>query len=552
VPEPAACGDVALSFGSTTPGRARAGSRWEVIEQGEGWRLWTAAPTTAWRGYGAVREASGRDLRLTLGTRPDHWLELRLDGGTGRWTVRTDRFGTLHCYAGEGLVTTFSPAAWGQDPPLDWLAIAGFFRLGWYPADRLPVRGVHLLRPGHEHAWDEHGVPLGARRWAAWAHDPAPTTVAEAADRVGGALAAVLDEQAAGGRLAVPVSGGLDSRTTVAVLTRDAGPPADLWAYSYGYEEASPELRIAGQVAAARALPLHTTVIPPYLFTDLDRVLDATEGLVDVTLCRQAAVVDELASHADAVVAAHWGDVWFGAPAPGPGQGPADALLAASTKRGHRWLIDHVVRPHLGHDPTDDLRDLLGAEAATVAHLVDPVVALTALKTEQWSLRWTEATLRMFQAAVPPRLPFYDPRVVDVLLTLPSDLLSDRRLQVDHLRRHAPDLARIEWQAVETDLFRLRHERTWRLPRRALRRLRRRLRPPRSILRNWETQLLSEPGRAGVDRWLVEPGAALHDVVDRGDVVQLVADHRSAPRDPERGYAVSMLLTWALWRERFT
>jgi asparagine synthase (glutamine-hydrolysing) len=546
-------GDLTLAFGDRRPARSRSGAPWTALDRGEGWALWSTPATPAWRGYDLTRADGPDGFTIALGRRPDHWLDLSWRAPSRQWSVRTDRFGTLQAYAGEGIVSTFSPATWDSDPDLDWLAIAGFCRLGWYPADRMPVVGVRLLRPASDHTWRADGASAGASRWQAWAHDPdRDRTLGEAARELGEVLAEILDAAAMDGRLALPISGGLDSRTTVAVLTRPGAPDADLWAYSYGYDEASPELRIAGEVAAARGLPLQRTVIGPHLLADLERVLGATEGLVDLTLCRQAAVAADLEDNADAVVAAHWGDVWFGMPAPPPGVGQGDALMTASTKLGHQWLTDHLVRPHLGDDPEEGLRDLMATEAERVAHIDDPRIGLTALKTEQWSLRWTEATLRAFQAAVPPRLPFYDPRLADFVLRLPSELLTDRRLQIEYLRSRAPDLARVEWQAKEADLFQLRHERTWRLPRRALRRLWRRGRPPRHRLRNWEVQLLEPEGRAGVDRLLLEPGSGLHALIDRAEVEHLVSDHRAHPGDPGLGYAVSALLTFAAWRQAFT
>jgi hypothetical protein len=53
-----------------------------------------------------------------------------------------------------------------------------------------------------------------------------------------------------------------------------------------------------------------------------------------------------------------------------------------------------------------------------------------------------------------------------------------------------------------------------------------------------------------VDRWLLEGG--LDDVVERAEVEGLVADHRAAPTDATLGYAVSALLTFAVWKARFT
>jgi len=544
-------GDLALTFGEHAPSRTRSGP-WSELATGTGWRLWATPPAATWQGYGLRREP-GPDLRLTLGDRPEHWLSLRHDGEDDTWHLRTDRFATLHAYVGDRIVTTFSPSAWGDDPSLDWGSIAGFVRLGWYPSDRLPVRGVRVVRPATEVSWGRDGHQVAERRWRGWEHAPSPEIdVAAAADRLAEVLDEVLDAQAAEGRVGLPISGGLDSRTTVATLTRSGHDRPELWAYGYGYDQDSPELRIAGEVARARGLDLAVVVVPPHLFDDLDAVVDATEGLVDVTLCRQASVAGALRAETDAVVAAHWGDVWFGAPSPDAGSTAADSLLSASTKRGHEWLTRNLVMPHLGHDPEEELAAVLATEEASLATVDDPTVRLLALKTQQWSFRWTQSTLRAFRLGTEPRLPYYDPRVADLALSLPSGLLGGRQVQIELLRRHAPDLARIEWQAFETDLFRLRRERTWRLPRRALRRAARRLRPPTARLRNWEVQLLAPAGRAGVDRWLVEPGSPLEDLVDPQAVRQLVAEHRARPTDPGLGYAVSSLLTFATWKARFT
>ena len=64
-------------------------------------------------------------------------------------------------------------------------------------------------------------------------------------------------------------------------------------------------------VAESRHLPFEAFAVGPYLFDRLSMILNAVEGFQDLTQCRQAAVSDELARHADYVIAAHWGDVWL-------------------------------------------------------------------------------------------------------------------------------------------------------------------------------------------------------------------------------------------------
>ena len=83
-----------------------------------------------------------------------------------------------------------------------------------------------------------------------------------------------MDDHSREGRVAVPISGGLDSRATVAALTRPGETPDDrLWAYSYCYSDDSVETRIARRVAQVRRLPFQAYTIRPYLFEDIERLL---------------------------------------------------------------------------------------------------------------------------------------------------------------------------------------------------------------------------------------------------------------------------------------
>lgn len=110
----------------------------------------------------------------------------------------------------------------------------------------------------------------------------------------------------------MPISGGLDSRSTLIPLTDQAACQAEnLFFFSYGYEDNSVEIAIARQLAKTRSLNLQTWTIQPYLFDHLNRVLAASEGFQDLTLTRQANVVDQLSDRASHVLAVHWMDVWL-------------------------------------------------------------------------------------------------------------------------------------------------------------------------------------------------------------------------------------------------
>ena len=553
-PATARCGDVALAFGSARPTRTRSGDRWTVaLELGPA-RLWTTVPDETWSGFPMSIDRTPRITCVTVGDRRDHWIRFEYDHQTQVWAVQTDRFATLQAYRrirGDPLVATFSPALWGDDPSLDWTAVAGFLALGWYPGDRMPVEDVRILRPATTYRWDANGRSPTAARWSQWRHEPHQDPARNPGAEMDDLLSEILDGRSReSGPIGVPLSGGLDSRSTLAVLTRADGPTprSQLRAFSYGYAPDSIELEIATELAAVRGLPIDTFVVEPYLLDDLDLVLAATEGLVDLTSCRQAVVLEHLERETAAVVAAHWGDVWFGMADPGPDEPLGDWLLRGSRRRGGDWLLTQVIGDRVER-PTEQIRSLLRSEAESLPKIDDRVVAASALKTEQWSLRFTEASIRMHEAAVDPILPYYDARMADLALSLPSTWLTDRRLQIDHLRSRAPDLAAVTWQAFECDLFGLDRRWTTGLPRRLVRGLHRRVRPPKHALENWEVQFQGEELMRW-DRWLQRPSSPARALVEPPALNRLI--ERVTTGDRDAGHALARLITFAAWQERYT
>ena len=595
-PEPAQfCGDLLVRFpaaGAAGPGRS--GSAWEVGAKDRDWELSIQPPGPDWRGFpssffelegwrvwlfGEIHGAGGDDAARQLlaevvtGVRTaadlnGHFLLAAWSAETREWHIWTDRFGTLHAYhaasGGRAAFGTFFPSVSGfaSARSLDWRALTGFFGLGFFPGDRTFFEGVRVLRPASHFVVGSDGRLLREERYWKWRFDPDrrrsyDDTVAEFADVLG----RVLEDQTRQGRIAVPISGGLDSRTTVADLTqpgRAAANDSRLWFYSYGYSEDSVETRIAGRIARARNLPFQPITIRPYLFQRLGSVLASVEGFADLTQCRQAAISEELRSHSDYVIGAHFGDVWLGdqglagREAPPGEEEILQHVLPKVQKSGRDWLLENLCRPRLpGEDSGSLLSDFLRAELARLRDLEDPDFRLKALKAEQWSFRWTLPSVRMFQAGAFPRLPFYDTRLSDFFATVPSELVAGRRLQIDYLKRFAPDLARVTWQKYGVNLFRYRYIDSLLLPERAIRKLWRKTTRHRPLERNWEVQLLGDDGRRGLNDTLLRPGLRVHELVARERIETLLRDFFAEPGVKGRGYTVSMLLTFSAWLERF-
>ncbi|HSV74418.1 MAG TPA: asparagine synthase-related protein [Chthonomonadales bacterium] len=568
----ASCADLLLTFDAAPPAR---GDAWS--EPGAGTLL--SARAGAWPGYPCLRASDAhadacllgelygeRDpaaaaLAVARGDRPaaslnGHWLLVAWRPGERRWHVWTDRFGTLHAYhaesaEGAALGTCFRDVARAASRrSLDLQAIAGFCALGFFPFERTHFTDVRIVPPAIHLVLDEAGRARSQERTWHWRHEPDngrsyDGAVAEFGER----FEAVMQELLSDARVAVPISGGLDSRCTVAAVRE---PSDNLWAYSYGYTPQSVETRIARSVAEARRLRFEAFTIEPYLFDRLEEVLASVEGFQDVTQCRQAAVTAALARNADRVIAAHWGDVWLDDMGLAGRRGlpeiaVAEHALHKMEKPGGEWLASRLRCADHGREwLLEGLRQRLRG----LEHIEDPDFRVKALKTDLWSFRWTLASVRMYMPGAFPRLPFYDTRLADLFSTVPTEETAGRRLQIDYLRRAAPDLARIEWQATGADLYGAGRTASRSLPARAARRALRALTGRPAIQRNWEVQFLSEPGRALLRHHLLRPGLRIHDLFPRAEIAALVERLRAGRRDGSDGYAASMLLTLSAWLER--
>lgn len=587
-------GDILLTFHAeerSFPGRI-ANHRWEQVLAGKNWQIQQQSPSANWKGFPMLRGSVGEWRFWFLGelydvseARSDHLLGNVLMGDepatvlngrfllwawnetTGCWHIYTDRLGTLHAYFADNgkqtALSTFFPAAAeaASRRRLDWLGLTGFFGLGFFPEDRTYYEDVRILRPASHYIFDENGRLLSRKRYWHWWHQPdVHRTYEDTIAQFAGLLTEIMTDLTQDGRIALPISGGLDSRSTVAALSADHRHAAGLWPFSYGYSNDSVETRIARQVAATRNLPIQTFTITPYLFNRLDLVMAGVEGFQDVTQCRQAAVLDEISHHADYLIAAHMGDLWLddmGLAAKEKSAFTNEAVLTKliykMTKEGSNWLLTHLCQPQLGQvdDPEALITGMVRRELAQIESIEEPDFRVKALKIDQWVWRWTNASLRMFQPAAFPRLPFYDTRLTDFFCTVPTAFVRRRRLQIDYLKQIAPDLAQITWQAYGTNLFRYRHFHTWLLPQRAIKKAWRLLRGKQIIQRNWEIQFLNRDGRYQLEKRLLRRGLHLHEFVSPASVKTMLDAFYAAPFTGKPGYTVSMLLSFAVWLEHY-
>jgi asparagine synthase (glutamine-hydrolysing) len=249
-------------------------------------------------------------------------------------------------------------------------------------------------------------------------------------------------------------------------------------------------------------------------------------------------------------------DVWLDdmdfldVPAPLTDQALTVRMLKKFTKNGSQHLqplFKDWLPPDQEHWTTGEITSALNSLKA----INDLDFKVKAWKTWQWSFRWTLPSLRMYQAGLFTLVPFYDHRLSDLFCRYPSQPMGGRAFQIEYLKRNAPDLAQVPWQAYyDANLYEYLHFNTWLLPRRALNKLRRLLSGRQVIERNWELQFLTTRGQQGLQDWLLTPGLKLHNFVSLENLTAFLRDFYATP-DAANGYTASMLLTFSAWLEKY-
>jgi len=445
---------------------------------------------------------------------------------------------------------------------LDWEAVAGFFSAGYFPHNRTYYKDTKVLEPATEYIFSELGELVNTHRYWDW---PQQINHQRSFDQTVLAFADIFheitDEQTRSSRIAIPISGGLDSRTIASCtpkLTSNDHPNHSLWAYSYGYSSNSIETKIARKIAETRGFTFDQFTIEPYLFRRLDQIMASMEGFNDVTICRQAAITNEIAEHADYVIGGHLGDLLLddaGMSEKEPGswlQNEITSYLSHKLqKTGGAWLLCNIVQPQLRHLKIEEyLENTIFEEYKNLAYIEDYDYLIKAFKVEHYCFRFTATGFRMFQAAAFPRLPFYDTRLVDFICTIPAKFLKHRRLQIEYLKRYAPDLARIPWQVYDANLYWYKYFNSLLIPKRAAKKIYRRLSGKPVLQRNWEVQFLSPDGKENLQQHLLSHGLRILDYVEAKEIQTLLEVFYINPQ-PAEAYTICMLLTFAAWLERY-
>ncbi|MBA3827748.1 MAG: hypothetical protein H0X33_02320 [Taibaiella sp.] len=478
-----------------------------------------------------------------------HYILFLKNKANANWYVFTNRLGTYHAYyrqeQGNNAISTYylGLAKSSNDKQLDWEGITGFMGMGFFPLNTTYLKNIKILEPASHYCFDAKLNLLHKRRYWEWKHEPSVKNTQENVGLLHNIMQSSLRFAVHNKRVALPISGGLDSRTVAGAVTDSHIGVASLWGFSYGYSNTSVETDIAGKIAVARSIPFSHYTVPNYLFDKIDLVTDSVELFQYIDGTRQACMSELLEQNSEVVIGGHWGDVWMDdmGVTDGTDMGMLEAFRKKIIKRGSAWLLNEVCSPYFSKGK-EYLDSYFSSYISKYSYIADPDFRMKIFKSDQWSFRWTLASIRMYQAGAFPILPFYDKRIVDLFTTIPTSLVKGRNLQIEYIKKYQPDLARIKWQEYGSNLYLYKWLNNRNIIYRVINKVRRMLSKEAQIRRPWEVFYLNPEGRKCLETKLLNP--IFNNIVPAEKINSLLDMFYKDP-SAGNGYTISMLLTFS-------
>jgi len=485
------------------------------------------------------------------------------DGRARRLVVANDRFGLRNCFwvALEGGVA-FAPgvaallAAVGGSRALDADAAVELLTFQCILGDRTLVRGIRLLPPAALLTLEAGAPPRIERTWRL-AYRPEPGGCDRHAARLADALReTVARHVAAPGRVGLPLSGGLDSRTLLAALPHAAAVPT----ITYG-RRGSDDVARATELAALAGTTQHELPLLPGYAARLAATMVAVTDGMHSCLNAHAAVLARAAEVCDVLLLGNGGDclldgLWDGGRA-ATDAAVAERLVPRLTIGVPPALAARLAAPgspfaEAGPRAAQAFRALLATCPGD--HPADRADAFNVVHRHR---RWVLQGVRAQAPWVEFRHPYYDDAVVEAALGVPPALRRHRRAHAAALARLSPVLARVprdgaslgfaapEWRwRVHRARDRVRGAIRWRANRLGLNR--RLARPNRRAFADYDEELRAG-SRALLERVLLGPASLARGWWRPEALRAAVAEHLAGRAN--HAAALGMLITLELFAQ---
>lgn len=342
-----------------------------------------------------------------------------------------------------------------------------------------------------------------------WKYEPRDISLTQAVDEFAELFHQIVEEQTRNQSVILPLSGGLDSRSMAAAL-HVLGKEA--FSYSYKFQGSFKETWYGEQIAKTLGWAFEDITIPPgYMWDKIEASGKVNGCYSEFTHARQISVAERLSHKGDVWLLGHWGDVLFddmGVDDELPFEAQVKTLEKKVFKKGGKELAEALWK---AWNLPGDFAEELAARVNKMHGRIDIENAnarIRAFKSLYWATRWTSTNLVFFEQYKPLALPFYDDRMCQFMMTVPEKHLAARQIQIEYIKKYAPELAKIPWQSkAPYNLYNYHKFLTpahlpYRIANKTKHVINDKLFGKKLIQRNWEIQFIGDSNEANLKQWL--------------------------------------------------
>jgi hypothetical protein len=440
---------------------------------------------------------------------------------------------------------------YGIKEDLDLEAICVFTAIGFFLESDTYYKKYKTL-PNASNILFENKQITQSETYFKWHHSPENIDFNGIVDGFTELFEKIVKEQTEGKTVVLPLSGGLDSRSQAGALKRNN---ANVNAYSYHFKDGLNETYYAEKIAQAENFRFQKWEIQSgYLWDKIDKLADINQCYSEFTHPRQMAFIEKYNSMGDVFSLGHWGDVLF------DDMGVKEDL---SYDEQAKVVLKKVVKKG-GMELATSLWSVWGLKGDFSEYLYERILQLIkkigiehsananirAFKSMYWATRWTSSNLSIFGSQKPITLPYYDNRMCEFICKVPEKYLAGRQVQIEYLKRRAPELAKIEWQDHRPfNLYNYHLNKfPYNFPYRLMRKLKSSVSNKKYIQRNWELQFLGEQNEIQLENRLFNEQKLLSWLPK--EIISEYYKKFQTENDVYFSHSVSMLLTLSLFSKR--
>jgi len=386
-----------------------------------------------------------------------------------------------------------------KDTTLDYQAIAAFLAIGFMLDDQTFFKEIKVCKPATQYKLDKNKTIIVEEKIWEWDYHPKDYSFNEVLDEFTSLFETLVKKSTNGKSVLLPISGGLDSRTLFVPIQNKS----DVTLSSYDFEDGFLESETGRILSERFNIPFYTQIIPRgYLWNKIESFHQFNRFYTDFTHPRQVAAINQLKGLGDVILLGHWGDVFFDKQTDSEDYSYDEQLVLLNKK---------MLKPG-GSELAEDLWKYWGINGSFESYISDrfdklynginidhPSARIRAFKSLYWAPRWTSPNLSIFKNIGEIILPYYNDKMCKFICTIPEYYLSDRKIQIEYIKRKCPDAASIAWQKYHPmNLYQYqRFNNSIYYPKRAVGKLNQIIKKkifntPDLITRNWELQFLGE------------------------------------------------------------